>query len=170
MPLYIIHRHAPGRFGIYTGDAYRAYDIDIDYSAPIYLGMQPANATESDARLALYLCVDIFLIFLIFSYFPIFHRLRFPFHDDGRVSLLLLFQFTLGAAQLKLLFINLATFTHSLKDCVAIFVFSSRFFLLDHSESGREENHVRLGALSKENCLAAVKIFLCRDFPSHRIA
>lgn len=132
--------------------------------------MQPANATESDARLALYLCVDIFLIFLIFSYFPIFHRLRFPFHDDGRVSLLLLFQFTLGAAQLKLLFINLATFTHSLKDCVAIFVFSSRFFLLDHSESGREENHVRLGALSKENCLAAVKIFLCRDFPSHRIA
>lgn len=129
--------------------------------------MQPANATESDARLALYLCVD---IFLIFSYFPIFHRLRFPFHDDGRVSLLLLFQFTLGAAQLKLLFINLATFTHSLKDCVAIFVFSSRFFLLDHSESGREENHVRLGALSKENCLAAVKIFLCRDFPSHRIA
>jgi len=133
--------------------------------------MQPANATESDARLALYLCVD---IFLIFSYFPIFHRLRFPFHDDGRVSLLLLFQFTLGAAQLKLLFINLATFTHSLKDCVACkrdFCFQfSVFFLLDHSESGREENHVRLGALSKENCLAAVKIFLCRDFPSHRIA
>lgn len=96
--------------------------------------MQPANATESDARLALYLCVDIFLIFLIFSYFPIFHLLRFPFHDDGRISLLLLFQFTLGAAQLKLLFINLATFTHSLKDCVACkrdfcFQFSVFFFV-----------------------------------------
>jgi len=106
--------------------------------------MQPANATESDANAALYLCVDIFLIFL-FSHFPsTFSSRRRTHHFCFYFNLLW------EQAQLKLLFINLATFTHSLKDFVACkrdFCFSSRFF------GSPQEN--RIGAEKKIVCDSA---------------